>query len=214
MDKAETLQQLKELGVIAVIRGPSPEKTVEMVAALVAGGVRAIEITYSTPQAAEVVRRLNEQYGDEILLGMGTLTHPEQAAEAAGAGAHYLVSPTIDDVLAEAMIGTRRAVMLGAFTPTEIVHAHRLGSDVVKLFPGSLGGPAYLRAIRGPFPDIPIMPTGGVEAGNVAEWFAAGAFAVGAGSNLCPRQLVQDGSWAKITALAHEFVAAVAAARA
>lgn len=213
MDKTETLQQLKTLGVIAVIRGPSPEKTIEMVAALVGGGVRAIEITYSTPQAADVVRRLNEQYGDEILLGMGTLTQPEQAAEAAEAGAHYLVSPMIDDVLAEAMIGTRRAVMLGAFTPTEIVRAHRLGSDVVKLFPGSQGGPAYLKAIRGPFPDIPIMPTGGVEAANVADWFAAGAFAVGAGSNLCPKRLVQESRWTEITALAQDFVAAVAAAR-
>lgn len=213
MDKTETLRQLKELGGIAVIRGPSPEKTIEMVAALVAGGVRAIEITYSTPRAAAVLRRLNAQYGDEILLGMGTLTQPEQAAEAAEAGAHYLVSPMIDDLLAEAMIGTRRAVMLGALTPTEIVRAHRLGSDVVKLFPGSLGGPAYLRAIRGPFPDIPIMPTGGVEAGNVADWFAAGAFAVGAGGNLCPKQLVQDSRWTEITALARDFVAAVAAAR-
>jgi 2-dehydro-3-deoxyphosphogluconate aldolase/(4S)-4-hydroxy-2-oxoglutarate aldolase len=103
--------------------------------------------------------------------------------------------------------------MLGAFTPTEIVRAHRLGSDVVKLFPGSLGGPAYLQAIRGPFPEIPIMPTGGVEAGNIADWFAAGAFAVGAGSNLCPKPLVQSGRWPEITALARDFVAAVAAGR-
>jgi 2-dehydro-3-deoxyphosphogluconate aldolase/(4S)-4-hydroxy-2-oxoglutarate aldolase len=213
MNKTETLQQLKELGLIAVIRGPSPEKTMEMVAALVAGGVQAIEITYSTPQAASVVRRLNEQYGDEILLGMGTLTCPEQAEEAAGAGAHYLVSPMIDDELAAALVATGRAVMLGAFTPTEIVRAHRLGSDVVKLFPGSLGGPAYLQAIRGPFPEIPIMPTGGVEAGNIADWFAAGAFAVGAGSNLCPKPLVQSGRWPEITALARDFVAAVAAGR-
>lgn len=213
MDKTATLQQLKELGLIAVIRGPSAEATLEIVAALVAGGVRAIEITYSTPQAAAVVRRLNQQYGDEILLGMGTLTCPEQAEEAAGAGAHYLVSPMIDEPLAAAMVATGRAVMLGALTPSEIVRAHRLGSDVVKLFPGSLGGPAYLQAIRGPFPDIPIMPTGGVEADNLAAWFAAGAFAVGAGSNLCPKPLVQSGRWDEIAALARDFVAAVSAAR-
>ena len=213
MDKRATLQQLKELGLIAVIRGPSADKTVEIVAALAAGGVRAIEITYSTPQAADVVRRLSEQYGDEILLGMGTLTCPEQAEEAAGAGAHYLVSPMIDEALAGAMVATGRVVMIGALTPTEIVRAHRLGSDVVKLFPGSLGGPAYLKAIRGPFPDIPIMPTGGVEAGNLADWFAAGAFAVGAGSNLCPKPLVQAGHWDEITELARAFVAAVSAAR-
>lgn len=213
MDKRATLQQLKELGLIAVIRGPSADKTVEIVAALAAGGVRAIEITYSTPQAAGVVRRLSEQYGDEILLGMGTLTRPEQAEEAAGAGAHYLVSPMIDEALAGAMVATGRVVMIGALTPTEIVRAHRLGSDVVKLFPGSLGGPAYLKAIRGPFPDIPIMPTGGVEADNLADWFAAGAFAVGAGSNLCPKPLVQAGHWDEITELARAFVAAVSAAR-
>jgi 2-dehydro-3-deoxyphosphogluconate aldolase/(4S)-4-hydroxy-2-oxoglutarate aldolase len=112
------------------------------------------------------------------------------------------------------MTGTGLAVMLGAFTPSEVMQAVRLGSDVVKIFPGSLGGPAYMKALRGPFPGIPMMPTGGVDENNLKDWFAAGAFAVGAGSKLCPKQLAVDGRFAEITRIAHQFAQAVQAARA
>lgn len=207
--KAETLERLRELGLLAVVRGPSPELTLDMVAALVEGGVYGIEITYSTPDAAGVVRALEEKYGQAILLGMGTLTTPEQAVEAVAAGARYLVSPHCDEALAEAMLATGVPVMIGALTPSEIARAYRLGSDVVKLFPGSFAGPAYLKAIRAPFPEIPLMPSGGVSPENIAEWFAAGAFAVGAGSNLCPASLAEEGRFAEITAIARRFVQAL-----
>jgi 2-dehydro-3-deoxyphosphogluconate aldolase / (4S)-4-hydroxy-2-oxoglutarate aldolase len=180
-----------------------------MVEALVAGGVQGIEITYSTPEAEKVVSLLAKKYGDSILLGMGTLTLAAQAKAAQGAGAGYLVSPVCDPDLVRAMLATGLLTMAGALTPTEVLLAHRLGSDVVKLFPGSLAGPGYVKALRGPFPDIPLMPTGGVSAANVADWFAAGVIAVGAGSELCPPQLAREGRFDEIIRLASEFVSVV-----
>jgi 2-dehydro-3-deoxyphosphogluconate aldolase / (4S)-4-hydroxy-2-oxoglutarate aldolase len=213
MDKQTTLNKLKEIGLVAVIRGPSPELTVKMVAALVEGGVRGIEITYSTPNAAEVVRTLDKHFGEKIILGMGTLTEPVQVEEAKGAGARFLVSPVSETILGQAMVASGLPVMIGALTPTEVLHAYKLGSDVVKIFPGSLGGPAYLKALKGPFPFIPMMPTGGVSAVNVGDWFAAGAFGVGAGSELCPPSLAKEGRFDEITQKAGEFVQAVKAAQ-
>jgi 2-dehydro-3-deoxyphosphogluconate aldolase / (4S)-4-hydroxy-2-oxoglutarate aldolase len=213
MSKEDTLQKIHELGLLAVLRGPSPELTMQMVEALVAGGVYGIEITYTTPNAPAVVRQLAERFGKKILLGMGTLTRPEQAAEATEAGAAFLVSPHTEPALARAMTATGLPVMMGAFTPSEVMASYTMGSDVVKLFPGSVGGPEYMKALKGPYPDIPMMPTGGVEKENVADWFAAGAVAVGAGSSLCPKQWALAGRWEEITAVAQEFVTAVAAAR-
>ncbi len=214
MDKQEILNKLHTLGLVAVIRGPSPELTVRMVEALAAGGVTGIEITYTTPDAAAVVRALDRAFGDSILLGMGTLTDPAQAVEALDAGARYLVSPVTDEALGRAMVATGLPVMIGALTPSEVFRAHQLGSDVVKLFPGSAVGPDYVKALRGPFPHIPIMPTGGVDEHNVADWFRAGVFAVGAGSQLSPTELAREGRFDEITATAKRFAAAVRSARA
>lgn len=214
MDKQEILNKLHTLGLVAVIRGPSPELTVRMVEALAAGGVTGIEITYTTPDAAAVVRALDRAFGDSILLGMGTLTDPAQAVEALDAGARYLVSPVTDEALGRAMVATGLPVMIGALTPSEVFRAHQLGSDVVKLFPGSAVGPDYVKALRGPFPHIPIMPTGGVDEHNVADWFRAGVFAVGAGSQLSPTKLAREGRFDEITATAKRFAAAVRSARA
>ncbi len=214
MDKKETLNRLREIGLVAVIRGPSAELTVKMVEALVAGGVYGIEITYSTPNAEEVVRQLDRQFGDKIVLGMGTLTVPSQAEAAKSAGARFLVSPVCEPALGKAMVATGLATMIGALTPTEVFQAFQMGSDVVKIFPGSLTGPAYVKALKGPFPQIAMMPTGGVSAANVGEWFAAGVFGVGAGSELCPPALAKEGKFAEITQKAKDFVEAVNKARA
>ena len=213
MNKAEVLEKVKTLGVLAVIRGPSPELTVQMVGALLAGGVSGIEITYSTPNAEEVVRTLVQKFGDEILVGMGTLTKPEQAQCAKDAGAKFLVSPVCEPTLVKSMVASGLPVMAGAFTPTEVLQAYNLGVDVVKIFPGSLGGPAYVKALKGPFPYIPMMPTGGVSASNVADWFAAGVIAVGAGSELCPPQLAKEGKFDEISKRAADFVKVIQAAR-
>ena len=213
MDKKVTLEKLRQLGVMAVIRGPTPELTLKMVEALIAGGVKGIEITYSTPNAAEVVRQLDKQFSNQIVLGMGTLTEAPQVDEAIGAGARFLVSPICDPLLGKTMIASGAPVMIGALTPTEVFQAYKLGSDVVKIFPGSLGGPSYMKALKAPFPNIPMMPTGGVSATNVGEWLAAGAFAVGAGSELCPPKLAKEGRFDEIAMRAREFIKALEEAR-
>ncbi len=213
MTKQDVMERVKSLGLLAVIRGPSAELTVKMVSALVAGGVKGIEITYSTPNAEQVVAELAGKFGDEILLGMGTLTEPAQVSSARAAGACFLVSPVCEPELVRAMVGSGLAVMAGAFTPTEVLQAYRLGVDVVKIFPGSVGGPAYIKALKGPFPYIPMMPTGGVSAANAADWFAAGVVAVGAGSELCPPQLAKEGKFDEISQRAADFVKVVKAAR-
>ena len=213
MNKAETLQKIEQLGILAVLRGPSPDLTIKMVAALIEGGVTGIEITYSTPNASEVVRSLDQEFGSQILLGMGTLTVPEQVEEAKEAGAKFLVSPHIEKTLASEMASCGLPVMMGALTPSEVMKARAYGSDVVKMFPGSLGGPTYMKALKGPFPDIPMMPTGGVNENNLGEWFAAGAFAVGAGSNLCPKEIAMAGEFQKITVIAKRFISALQTAR-
>ena len=213
MEKTEILQKIEQLGLLAVIRGPSADLTIKLVAALIEGGVTGIEITYTTPNAEEVVRSLDQEFGSQILLGMGTLTLPDQGDKAKGAGSKFLVSPHIDQTLASAMSRCGLPVMMGAFTPSEVMKARAYGSDVVKVFPGSLGGPAYMKALKGPFPDIPMMPTGGVSEINLGEWFAAGAFAVGVGSNLCPKELALAGEFEQITAIARRFISAVQTAR-
>lgn len=213
MNKEKILNKIHEVGVLAVLRGPSSDLTLKMVEALIKGGVIGIEITYTTPNAAEVVKTLNQAFGSGIILGMGTLTKPEQVEESVNAGATFLVSPHTDPILGKEMAGSGVPVMLGALTPSEVMKAVGLGSDVVKIFPGSLGGPAYMKALKGPFPDIPMMPTGGVSESNLVDWFKAGAFAVGAGSNLCPKEYALAGEFDKITEIAAKFMAAVRAAR-
>lgn len=213
MNKIEILERIKTLGLLAVIRGPSPELTINMVEALVEGGVKGIEITYSTPNAEEVVKTLAENFGESILLGMGTLTKPEQAESAKNAGAVFLVSPICEKRLVKSMVKSGLVTMAGALTPTEVFKAYSLGVDVIKIFPGSLGGPAYIKALKGPFPYIPMMPTGGVNAANAAEWFAAGVVAVGAGSELCPPQLAKEGKFSEISQKAADFVKVIQASR-
>lgn len=213
MKKEKILQKIKDLGLLAVIRGPSAELTLKAVDALIKGGVLGIEITLSTPDAFSVVKTLNDQYGSDIVLGMGTLTDPEQVSQAKKAGSKFLVSPILEESLAKAMVNSELVSMVGAMTPSEVFKAYKLGSDVIKIFPGRLGGPDFIKDIRGPFPDIPLMPTGGVDLDNITEWFAAGVIAVGAGSNLCPKKLIIEGKFSEVTEIAKIFVEAVKKAR-
>ncbi|MFQ1000278.1 bifunctional 4-hydroxy-2-oxoglutarate aldolase/2-dehydro-3-deoxy-phosphogluconate aldolase [Modestobacter sp. SSW1-42] len=208
------LTSITDVGVIAVLRAPSPDAAVSAVDALVAGGVTGVEITFSTPDAEAAIAEVARRHGDAVLLGAGTITRPEQAESAAAAGARFLVCPGTEDGLARAMKATGATVMLGALTPSEVMAAVALGADVVKVFPASLGGPAYLRSLRGPFPDVPLMPTGGVNADNIGQWFGAGALAVGAGSELCSSAAMKAGNWEVVEDSARSFSAALAATRA
>ena len=204
--------ELRREGVVAVLRAPSAAIAVEAVDALVAGGMGGIEITFSTPDAAEAIREIGRRHGDRVYLGAGTVLSPAQARAAVAAGARFLVSPGTDALLAEAMLETGAMVCLGALTPTEVMAATGLGAHVVKIFPASLGGPAYLKALRGPFPDVPFMPTGGVTAENLGAWLAAGAIAVGAGSEIAPPDALSGRHWDVIEAAARTWAAAFARA--
>lgn len=213
MDKSETLEKIANIGLLAVLRAPSSEGCRRAVEVLVESGVTGIEVTYSTPDAAAVISSVAGDYGEDVVVGAGTVLTTEQAVAAADAGARFLVSPGTDEEVVLAMAGTDRVVMAGALTPTEVMKAIRLDVDVIKIFPGSLGGPSYLRSLRGPFPNVPFMPTGGVSADNVADWFAAGAVALGAGSELASAKDIQAADFAGIREKAGSFVAAVREAR-
>ena len=209
----DRLARARATGVLAVLRAPSPELALEASEAIIRGGVTGIEVTFSTPDAPAVIRELIARHGDAAYIGAGTVTSVEQAALAADAGAEFLVSPGTLPALTRAMLDTGRVVMTGAMTPTEVMGALELGVDVVKIFPASLGGPSYLGALRGPFPDAPLMPTGGVSPDNLAEWFRAGAVAVGAGGDLANGASLAASDWADIEQRSARFAAALAASR-
>lgn len=210
---SDRLDRARTTGILAVLRAPSPELALEASEALIRGGVTGIEVTYSTPDAPAVIRELIARHGDAAYVGAGTVTTPEQAELAAEAGAEFLVSPGTLPALTRAMLDTGRVVMTGAMTPTEVMGALDLGVDVVKIFPASLGGPSYLGALRGPFPDAPLMPTGGVKPDNLAAWFAAGAVAVGAGGDLANSASIQAADWADLEQRAVRFTEALRAVR-
>ena len=209
----DRLSRARATGVLAVLRASSPEVALEASEAIIRGGVTGIEVTFSTPDAPAVIRELIARHGDSAYIGAGTVTNPEQAALAADAGAEFLVSPGTLPALTRAMLDTGRVVMTGAMTPTEVMGALELGVDVVKIFPASLGGPSYLGALRGPFPDAPLMPTGGVTPDNVSDWFRAGAVAVGAGGDLANGASLAASDWADIEKRSARFAAALASAR-
>jgi 2-dehydro-3-deoxyphosphogluconate aldolase/(4S)-4-hydroxy-2-oxoglutarate aldolase len=208
------LDRARSTGVLAVLRAPSPELALKASEAILRGGIAGIEVTFSTPDAPAVIRELIARHGTAAYIGAGTVTTQEQAVQAAEAGAEFLVSPGTLPELTRAMLDTGRVVMTGAMTPTEVMGALALGVDVVKIFPASLGGPSYLGALRGPFPDAPLMPTGGVSPGNLADWFRAGAVAVGAGGDLANSASIAASDWSDIEQRSARFAAALAAVRA
>ncbi|WP_309066187.1 bifunctional 4-hydroxy-2-oxoglutarate aldolase/2-dehydro-3-deoxy-phosphogluconate aldolase [Microbacterium sp.] len=210
---SDRLARTRAAGVLAVLRAPSPEQALDAAEAIIRGGITGIEVTYSTPDAPAVIRELIARHGDSACIGAGTVTTAAEAIDAADAGAEFLVSPGTLPGLTGAMLDTGRVTMTGALTPTEVMTALELGVDVVKLFPASLGGPSYLRALRAPFPDAPLMPTGGVKPDNLADWFGAGAVAVGAGGDLANSASIAAGDWADLEQRSARFAAALASVR-
>ena len=213
LDKAAVVARIKNEGAVAVIRTDSVERALGAANAVIAGGFHAIEITYSFAGATESIAKLAEVNQDDLLIGAGTILNRQQVQAAVGAGARFLVSPCVLPEVIDAAHELQVAIIPGAFTPTEIYTAYSLGADIVKIFPAVRFGPEYLRAVRGPLPHIPIMPTSGVDASNVAEWFRAGAVAVGAVSSVLDPALIQNGDWAELTKRARQFMDAVRAAR-
>ncbi len=182
--KEEVLLSIKEGGMVAVVRGETSEKAMEIVEKCIEGGIRAIELTFTVPYAHRVIEDISRKYGDEIILGAGTVLDSETARIAILSGAEFIVSPHFNPEVTKVCNRYRKASMAGILTITEAVSAMEAGVDVLKLFPGDLFGPAFIKDIRGPLPYVQIMPTGGVSAENAGEWIKAGAVAVGAGSSL------------------------------
>jgi 2-dehydro-3-deoxyphosphogluconate aldolase/(4S)-4-hydroxy-2-oxoglutarate aldolase len=209
------LSTLREIGIIPVIRADSADAATAVVEALVEAGLVVAEITMTVPRAIEAIASVTKHFGDKVLVGAGTVTDADTARRAVDAGAEFIVTPCL---LPEVIDAARRAdvaVLPGALTPTEILQAFRLGGDMVKVFPAqNLGGASYLRALRGPFPDIPLVPTGGVTLDNVREMFDAGAVAVGVGSEMISKDVLARRDYAGIGALAARFLAAARQARA
>jgi 2-dehydro-3-deoxyphosphogluconate aldolase / (4S)-4-hydroxy-2-oxoglutarate aldolase len=204
----EILDRLRAARVIAVLRTPDPDSGVQAARALADGGVRAIELTFTTPGAEDAIRRARTELGDEVVVGAGTIRDRAQLDAAVAAGAAFLVTPHLDHALLEAMLATGRPALPGTLTPSEVAAALAAGAEAVKLFPASVVGPSYIGALRGPFPDVQVVPTGGIGPEDVQPWLDAGALAVGAGGELCPAALVEAGSWDELSAAAGRFLAA------
>ena len=211
--KAEVLRLLREPGVIAVVRAPRADLVTPLARALLDGGVIAIEVTMTTPEAIEAIREANRAVGREALIGVGTVLNGATATAAIEAGAEFVVSPVTRKEIADAARALNRPVMLGAYTPTEAQTAHEMGSDFIKIFPADTLGPAYIKALRAPLPHLQIVPTGGVDLNTIGPFLKAGCVAVGVGSSLVPAEALKNENWPEITALAKAFVAAAAAAR-
>lgn len=199
MSKLDTLSRIRDLGIVAVIRGKNVEEAIEYSRACIEGGVDILEITFTVPNAVDVLKRLNEDL-DDVLLGAGTVLDTTTARLAIMNGAKFIVSPSFDEEVAKLCNLYQVPYMPGCMTPTEMTSALKFGVDVIKVFPGSAFGPDYIKAIHGPLPYVNLMPTGGVDVDNVAEWIQKGAYAVGAGSSLV------KGSREEIVEKAEKFV--------
>lgn len=211
IEKSVVIERIKTERAVAVIRTDSVDRALSAAKAATAGGFRVIEITFSFPEASNAIAKLAEN--SDLLVGAGTILTRDQVHEAVAAGARFLVSPCVLPEVIDAARELKVAIIPGAFTPTEIYTAYSLGADIVKIFPAVKFGPEYLKAVRGPLPQIPIMPTSGVDASNVAEWFRSGAVAVGAVSTVFDPALIQRGDWDALTKRARDFMEAVRNAR-
>lgn len=207
MSASETVSRVLKTKIVAVVRAPSPDVVMDVCKALADGGVDVLEITFTVPDALDLIRQVRDELGDRICLGAGTVLDPETCRAAILAGAEFIVSPTLNLDLIKLCKRYDKAVMPGAFTPTEILTAWEAGADIVKVFPADVGGPAYFKAIRGPLPQIRLMPTGGVNLDTARSFLDAGAVALGAGSSLVPKDAVASADMARITEIAKQFVA-------
>ena len=212
MEKSKVLSALEECGVIAVIRAENDEKAQKIIDACVQGGIRGIEVTYTVPGATQIISNLAKKYANtQVIIGAGTVLDGETARQAILAGANFVVSPYLNTDMVKTCNRYQVAVMAGAMTVKEAAECMEAGADIVKIFPGNLFGPKVIKSFLGPLPQLKMMPTGGVNKDNCAEWIKAGACAVGAGSELTAG--AKTGDYESITRIAKEMIAAVKAAR-
>src|SRR5262245_13402124 len=213
MRKETHLRQVLDSGIVAVVRSPATQQLVEVARALADGGIHVVEITMTVPDALEVVRQVRHVLGDRLLLGAGTVLDPETARAALLAGAEFLVAPTVNLDMIRLCQRYDKLVMPGAFTPTEILAAWEAGADIVKVFPADVVGPAFFKAMRGPLPQVRLMPTGGVDLNTAAAFLRAGACCLGVGTQLVEPKAVAERNFDRIRDLARQYVAIVKQAR-
>ena len=214
MDKREMMELIYKTGVIAIMRAKSSDQLLAAADAIKAGGVQVIEVTMTTPGALDVVRQATERYGADVLFGAGSVLDPESARAAILAGAQFVVCPTLNLKTIELCNRYAIPVVPGAYTPTEILTAWEAGADMVKVFPASVGGPAYFKAIKGPLPQVKLVPVGGVNLDTTADFIRAGADAVGVGGALVSQKLLEAGDFAALTERARRLCQEVTKGRA
>jgi 2-dehydro-3-deoxyphosphogluconate aldolase/(4S)-4-hydroxy-2-oxoglutarate aldolase len=209
MSREAAISRMLDCGIVAVVRAPDPAGLVDVVEALADGGVTTAEVTFTVPGAADVIREATKKLGGRVLLGAGTILDPETARVALLAGAQFVVSPNVNLEVIKLCRRYDRPVLPGAFTPTEILAAWEAGADIVKVFPAEVLGPAFFKAVRGPLPQVRLMPTGGVDLTTAADFLKAGACCLGVGGQLVDAAAIKARDYAKITGLAKQFVQVV-----
>jgi 2-dehydro-3-deoxyphosphogluconate aldolase/(4S)-4-hydroxy-2-oxoglutarate aldolase len=214
MSKEAQLRQVLDCGIVAVVRSPESQQLVDVCRALADGGVTVVEITMTVPGALDVLRQVRQALGGRVLLGAGTVLDAETARAVLLAGAEYIVAPTVNHEVIRLCQRYDKLVMPGAFTPTEILAAWEAGADIVKVFPADVVGPAFFKALRGPLPQIRLMPTGGVDLTTAAAFLKAGACCLGVGGQLVEPRAVAERNFERIRELARQYVAVVKQARA
>jgi 2-dehydro-3-deoxyphosphogluconate aldolase / (4S)-4-hydroxy-2-oxoglutarate aldolase len=214
MSGSENLQRVLDSGIVAILRAPSGEHLTNVAHALFEGGIDVIEVTFTVPDALQILAAVKKELGSRVLLGAGTVLDPETARAALLAGAEFIVSPVVNLDVIRLCKRYDKTVMPGAFTPTEVLSAWEHGADLVKVFPSDSVGAGYIKALKGPFPQIHLMPTGGVNLQTLPDFIKAGACAVGVGSSLVETQALHDDNMDRIRELAAQYVQALKAARA
>jgi 2-dehydro-3-deoxyphosphogluconate aldolase/(4S)-4-hydroxy-2-oxoglutarate aldolase len=214
-NKEKSLGLIRDVGLVPIVRAPSAEDAMLAAEAIIAGNIGIAEITMTVPNALHVMEKVADQFGDKVLLGAGTILDPETCRAALLAGAQFIVTPALNVQVIEMARRYSKPCMPGALTPTEVVTAWQAGADVVKVFPcGPVGGAKYIKALKGPFPQIEFIPTGGVNLETTPDFIKAGAFAVAVGGELVDLKALREGKMDVISANAHKYVEAVRAARA
>jgi len=213
MSNQAALERVYNTGVVAILRAPSGERLADVAEALLAGGVEVVEVTFTVPAAHRVLEQIADRLGDKLLLGAGSVLDSETARIAMLSGAEFIVSPTVNLDVIQTCRRYAKPIMPGAMTPTEALSAWQAGADIIKLFPSEITGPKLIKAIHGPMPQIPLMPTGGVNLETAADFIRAGACALGMGSTLAPKDAIAAGDMKRIESLASQFIQIVKTTR-
>ena len=214
MTKQQTIAFMLDVGIVPVVRTTSAESAIRAIEAIYNGGIRAAEITMTVPGAIRALEKVADQFGDKLVLGAGTVLDPETARACMLAGAEFFVTPSLKVSTIEMARRYSKVVCPGALTPTEVVAAWEAGADFVKIFPaGNVGGPKYIKALKGPLPHIQMIPTGGVNLETAGEFLKAGACAVAVGGELVDGKLIQENRYDVIEDRARQYLAAIAKAR-